>query len=320
MEQVAAPAEPQAPDPLLIAQIYLGTFAARTDAYADWYAAPDCAHGDDCACHWFTVREELTAARVYEALSSKRPISTYMEDAAGETHVAAIDFDREDGWELGLRIAAKITEAGGIPYLERSRRGAHLWVVCEEKIGGDSARLALRSFVADVSIYLARDPKVEILPKRLEQRGPETVGSPLRLPMMSHQRTGIRYPLCDAKGERIGRTISDAVLAIDLTPVTVMRAAAARAAVPISEVRVPDWARRPMQEGGDVVALLTGAGVQRANPGRTVRCPLHDDRNASLVVARDGERVWCKNPECPGYNNGRGLGADQLARALGGSA
>jgi hypothetical protein len=39
-------------------------------------------------------------------------------------------------------------------------------------------------------------------------------------------------------------------------------------------------------------------GVPNAVSGRTIRCPLHDDRRASLSIARDDSRVWCHSPTC----------------------
>lgn len=301
---------------MAVAGLYVATFAARTDAYLDWYEASGCDHGATCECHWFAVREELTPERCLEALRHKKPISAYMEDAAGATHVGAIDFDRADGWEMGLKVAEKIHAAGGTPYLEHSRRGCHLWLVLDAQLPGGTVRLGLRAFVSMVNPFAAKDPKVELLPKKIEQRGPDTLGSPLRLPMMAHQRTGSRSPLCDWTGVPLGATITEVMLAVEFTPAAVLALAADEARLPISEVVIPDNLRRPAREGGNVVELLTAAGVVRAAPGRTVKCPVHGDQNASMSVSRDGERVWCKNPECPAYNGGRGLGADQLANLL----
>lgn len=312
-----------------VALAYLGDFAARTDAYADW----DDRDPDREKHHWYLAgrytdtpegplceeRYELTVDRAIEGLRGGKPISTYMETASGSTHLGAVDFDRDDGWDQALRVADMIAGHGGAPVLERSRNGerAHLWVVLDDLVFGGEARLALREFCRLTDPALARDRKVEILPKRLEHRDPESVGSPLRMPLMRHQRTGRRFPLCDAQGEPLGTSVTAMVAAVPLTPAKMIREVAWTARVPVSEAHIPEWARRPPRPGGDVIQILTAAGVPRANPGRSVRCPLHDDRVASLAISRDGERVWCKSPECLAYNNGRGFGADQLAQALG---
>lgn len=290
-----------------VAEIYRSTFAPRTDAYADY---------DFNEKHWVSVRSELTPARIVDGLKNPRPVSAYMEDREGATHVGAIDFDLDDGWDLGVVVASVLVKAGAFPMLERSRRGAHLWLVLDRVIPGTTVRMGLRAFVGRARPGADRDDKVEILPKRLEQRGPTTVGSPLRMPMMSHPLTGHRYPLCDGAGRPLGKTISEILVDVVPTDARIIETAAASIHVPISEARVPSNLRRPAMEGGDVIAILEAAGVHRAAPGRSVRCPLHDDRVASLVISRDGERVWCKSPACPASNNERGLGANQLMEAL----
>ena len=300
----------------VVADVYRRTFAARLDAYADWGAKPGCDHTTaGCSCHWVATRSELTVGRVVEGLQTRHPVSTYMEDSAGLTHLGAIDFDTPDGWDLALLVAKRLGDAGAYPMIERSRRGGHLWVVLTDTIPGPIVRLGLRYFVEEARPGAGKDPKVEIMPKPLN-RTPNSLGNPLRMPMMSHQRTGERHPLCTPDGQPLGGSISSIVLAVELTPVAVLAIAAAKVKLPISEVHVPSWARKPSRESGDVVELLSNVGVARAAPGRTVRCPLHDDQHASMSISRDGERVWCKAPECRAHNSGRGLGADQLAKEL----
>lgn len=69
---------------------------------------------------------------------------------------------------------------------------------------------------------------------------------------------------------------------------------------------------RPMGDTGSVSDALIACGVLNAKPGRTVRCPAHDDRHASLSVLRDDRRAVCKSGGCPW--SGRGVtAADVLA-------
>ena len=305
-----------------VGDVYRATFCPRVDAYADWSGdhehretKPDGTIEVTRHAHWYTVREPLTTDRILAGLTGKRPpVSTYMDDREGNTHVLAIDFDRDDGWDLGLRTAKAVEADGGHAYVERSRRGCHLWAT-SEVLSGDVVRRALRHWLGRASPEAARDRKCEVMPLAV-QRGPETVGHSLRLPMMPHQRTGEKHALCDSDGKPLGRTLGEIILRLEDTDAAVVKAAAGRVKVPDADVRTPDWMRRPREKGGDVLALLAGLGLPNVVPGRTVRCPLHEDRNASMTISRDGERVWCHNPECDGYNNGRGLGSDQLARAL----
>jgi hypothetical protein len=295
-----------------IADIYRHTFAPRLDAYADWTT-----EGDG---HWYAVRSPLTIERVTEGLKGGHPVSAYMESSQGETHVGAIDFDRDDGWELGLRTAKVIDADGGHAYVERSRRGCHLWLVTEV-LPGSTMRQALRYWVSRVSPEAARDPKTEIMPKPV-QRGPDTLGHALRMPMMAHQRTGERHPLCDSDGKRIGGTVGEAVLAFMETPGAVVRAAAGKCPPePVNLNSLPPALRpaRPYRENQapSASALLAEHwGVVNAQPGRTVKCPVHPspDKHPSLSITRDDERVYCHDPECQWNADGRGLGSIQLER------
>ena len=299
-----------------VAEVYRHTFAARLDAYADWSESEN---------HWYTAgryedgkcveREPLTVERIRQGLGKDgRPVSAYMQSATGFTHVSTLDLDRDDGWDLALRIARLIEDDGGFPMPERSRRGAHLWLTFTGIIPAEQARLALREWVRRTDPYAARDPKVEYRPAKVEPHAP--LGVPMRMPMMRHPGTGKRYPLCAPDGTPLGSTMSQVVLAAQDTPSDLVTATAREAKLPTTEAHVPDSLRRPQREGGNVVEILLSAGVDRAAPGRAVKCPLHDDQHPSLSISRDGERVWCKSPSCIANNDGRGLGADQLASHL----
>jgi 5S rRNA maturation endonuclease (ribonuclease M5) len=50
-------------------------------------------------------------------------------------------------------------------------------------------------------------------------------------------------------------------------------------------------------------------------PGRTVRCPAHDDRSPSLSIAADDKRVWCHSPSCL-LNGQEGQGHDPFSLAV----
>lgn len=66
------------------------------------------------------------------------------------------------------------------------------------------------------------------------------------------------------------------------------------------------------RDTGSVSDALIARGVLNARPGRTVRCPNHEDRHASLSILRDDLRAVCKSASCPW--SGRGvIAADVLA-------
>jgi hypothetical protein len=70
--------------------------------------------------------------------------------------------------------------------------------------------------------------------------------------------------------------------------------------------------QREMGDTGSVSDALIARGVLNARPGRTVRCPAHEDRRASLSILRDDRRAICKAASCPW--SGRGvIAADILS-------
>ena len=139
---------------------------------------------------------------------------------------------------------------------------------------------------------------------------------------MKHPKTGVRYPAYDEQDRElttfttVTQTMADMMAATSLD--ALYRLAKSR---PVNQTYpVPEGPyRRPSAATGDAdgvsVLLNRHFGVQ-PTPGHSVRCPFHDDRHASLQIAKDDERCWCKSPTCEMYNDGRGYGSIELARLL----
>lgn len=68
---------------------------------------------------------------------------------------------------------------------------------------------------------------------------------------------------------------------------------------------------RADNDTGSVSDALIARGVLNARPGRTVRCPAHDDLHASLSILQDDRRAICKSSSCPW--SGRGVWAADIA-------
>jgi DNA primase len=88
--------------------------------------------------------------------------------------------------------------------------------------------------------------------------------------------------------------------------------------------RRPPWrdvpAESPIERFNAAVGVTTVLARQYgldAVPGRTVRCPAHEDRHASLSVLPDDRRVYCHSPACPLNDGGRGADAWALASLAG---
>lgn len=291
----------------LAAEVYAATFAGSLDNYAVFRR------------HWTAVREPLTPEVVLRAFKTNVPISGYVLTKESTTHVAALDIDRDDGYEMGVRFAKVVDKAGGATYVERSSRGCHTWTILERALPAIVVRRALKAFISEAG--LPDDPKIELRPAgdRLPLADPDELpklGHCIRLATMPHHRTGKRAPLLNpATGEKLSGKLTDLVSAIEYTPVDVFQSAAQRA--PLPEIATPPVDLRyrfgPPPDDDSVSEILRVQwGVLNARPGKAVKCPAHSDRHPSLSILRDDKRAICKSPSCELSNDGRGRGTYEL--------
>ncbi len=292
-------------DRIQVATYYLAVFAARTDAYAIWTDEG-----------WRAVREELTPSVVIGAFKGHKPVSSYTVGADNLTHVAALDVDLEDGLAIATKVARVMWAHGAPAFVERSRRGAHVWSILDARLPAIVVRRGLRAFLHLAEI--APDPKIELRPGS-DRVGNDGLGFALRMPMMPHPATGRRYLLCNPEtGDPIGQSLSEILLAFEQAPADAFALVAEQWKPTVDPRTIPSSFRRPRardDDGPTVVELLGRMGIT-AVPGRAVKCPFHDDRHPSLSVARDERRVFCKSPNCEAHNAGRGLGSNQLAALI----
>ncbi len=296
------------PNQRSIAECYVAQWAPRADAYADW-------DGE----HWTAVRRPLTPEVVAASMRTKVPVSCYFPDPEGLTHVAALDFDVGDGLALAYRVAAAMRARGAEAYVEPSRRGAHLWWPLAAQAPAWRVRRAMRGALAAAGV--APDPKIEFRPESSDAPGPGGLGKSLRMPMMPHPATGKGFPLHRADGEPLPYSMADSLLAMaDPSPRAVVEALAALGP---PDLRESDQADRPPRTWSAIdraqAPTVTEVAYERwgvaLRAGRANKCFAHDDRNPSLSVTADDERLICKSPECRLHNNGKGYGSIQL-RAL----
>ena len=286
-----------------IAEVYAATFAARTDAYVAW--------GDT----WHCVREPLTPQRVIEAFKTGIGISGYMMTPDNMTHVCAVDFDSDDGWDRARALRDVMDRHGAFSYTEPSRRGAHLWSVLDRQLPAQTVRRALRGFLAEALI--PEGPKVELRPSHDEIK-PDGFGSPIRMPTMPHPKTGKRYPLCGPDDRPLGVTLDQILIRVEWADSNAFREMAGKVPPTTHDIKPGDrlpkapWPESPVESASGLLMSLWG--VQRAAPGRSTRCPAHDDKIASLSVLPDDERVVCHAPGCLLNNEERGRGTAELRK------
>ena len=318
-------------------ELYLHTFAARHDDHVSW-----------TGMMWARAGRPLTADRIAEGIAGTGPtLSTYFLTPESRGHVAAVDFDTDTGLADAKRVRAALAQRGAPAYVEASRRGAHLWVVCDWAHPGRTLRQFLRAAVIAGGVPVecpgktvvdgqcpvcghrskypeAHDnPKIEWRPLADEIKA-DGFGAPLRMPTMPNPKTGLRYPVLDLDDRPIPPRLSDLILAVDYAPRYVVESMAATIRPTFKQMALGDRApfsqRRDDDDRTASEILRTMWGMPEPKVGRANKCPAHDDANPSLSIAKDDKRVFCKTPGCVLDNNGRGRGTHELARLAPGAA
>jgi hypothetical protein len=305
-------------DPLDVAAVYSATFMPRQDAYAVPMWRDGKVNG------WRPVRDEqnqnvaVTPEVVLAALTKiGPPLSGYLITAENMTHVWAFDLDLDDGFEQAMVLGRYIASQQMPCYVERSRRGAHLWGVMESALSARTVRRAMRYWVERAGLP-TDEPKIELRPGQ-DEIPAGGLGTPLRLPTMPHPATGKRYLFIDpVSGKPLGANLAEMLLAMDLGAAKTV-AEAARLYQPLIDPKnlhgYSTMPHRPYPEDDRSISeMLAAAGVQNARPGHAVKCLWHPDKVASLSILRDDERVLCRGGGCP--LGGNGMGTIQLERFL----
>jgi hypothetical protein len=189
--------------------------------------------------------------------------------------------------------AQRLAGEGVRGYMERSRRGGHLWLFFAEPVSGGLARAFGRGIQAafdleDVELY----PKQEVL-----RDGP---GSLIRLPFGIHRRSGRRYGFITPTGAALAPTVRQQLAALK-NPETV-----SEAAFSAYQSRVDGrFEPKPM-----VVTLATAETVSgRIKQSVSVlefvsqfvdlsakgvgKCPFHADEHESFAVNDRGNYWHC---------------------------
>jgi hypothetical protein len=289
-----------------VLDVHWHTFSAVQDRHGRWA-------GDS----WISVAEAPSPEALRGALIGKgSAISGLFLDGSSRTHLGGVDVDYEDGWTTVLGIGRALADAGVSAWIEHSRRGGHVWVVLNWPVPAVVVRRCLMAAVQKAG-YDPHDPKIEIRPDTDRKTSPYA-GRMLRLPYVPHPLTGERHPLLDPTTEQpIAQEASEFHL--------VAKLADAERVSDLAELYIPAaitptyLAPRAGNDYDDSVSavLIELFGVLNAEPGRSVRCPLHDDHRPSMNIARDDRRAWCHAPACIAYEDGRGITAWQLRHLAG---
>jgi hypothetical protein len=124
---------------------------------------------------------------IYQHLTGQVTIATYVISELNTCSFAVFDHDSEEpsrGLSVLLDIQERLAYDGIASYLERSRRGGHLWVFCEP-----TSPALLRSWL----LPYRPDDSIEFYPKQDTLSAAVPYGSAIRVPLGIHRLTGERY-------------------------------------------------------------------------------------------------------------------------------
>ncbi len=238
--------------------------------------------------------EQLNVVHLYAHLRGEITLGTYVLYRESKARFVVLDNDTEGGWSYMLDCGASLA-TGGIPaYLEKSRRGGHLWIFFRESIAGSLARTFAQTVVEKHNLE-----GFEIYPKQ-DEAG-EGFGSLIRLPFGVHRLTGRRYGFFGSDGKPLGRTIREQINALqrpDFVSEALLKTYKKTSSSETVKAR-PKRLRETTEHVSDrlkarVTALefISGYVDLKPNEGGAVGlCPFHDDHHPSFAV-NDKENYW----------------------------
>jgi hypothetical protein len=240
---------------------------------------------------YVTIHEPLTHNQLMAHLRGEVTLGTYLLNEQSLGHFLVLDADDEPNWRRLRAIQEALGEWGVAGYLERSRRGGHLWFFTDTPMPGNDLRRFGQGMLAHF------DAHMEIYPKQGElQTGP---GSLMRLPFGIHRLAQRRYGFITGEGNPLALSWNEQIRQFE-RPQTVPKwwvdefMAHAPIIAPPSRSEPIRQSQNNDGEGDDrPVAERIKASVSvydfvsqyitLSNSGKGL-CPFHDDHRPSFSV------------------------------------
>lgn len=243
------------------------------------------------------VHEPLNVGHLFAHLRGEITLGIYLLDQENKVRFLVLDADDTQGWERLGHLARELAGEDVPAYLEKSRRGGHLWLFLAQAVAGREARAFGQGLLAAHQVE-----GVELFPKQDELTdGP---GSLIRMPFGVHRLTGCCYGFYTADGSPLAPTIRGQIHALR-TPDTVPEAAHEAYRSFVSH-------RLPAATPAEPLEMPTGMVSERIKASVTVLefvsqyvdlkptasgaiglCPFHDDHNPSFGVNTEGNYWNC---------------------------
>jgi hypothetical protein len=200
-----------------------------TDSLLHEYSRMFVSRRDDYALQqvngrYLRVGSPVTKTALHNHLDGAESLGTYVIDERGRCRFAVFDADAHNGLDVLLGVQGQLAEDGIPSYLERSRRGGHLWVLLQLPVLASQVRSWLLPYCP---------AGVEFYPKQDEGNG---YGSLIRLPLGVHLLSGCRYPFVEWMPGglvEVAPTINEMIEWLAVSERVAVPTPALRAAVPV---------------------------------------------------------------------------------------
>lgn len=240
--------------------------------------------------------QALTDDYIFDHLRGTITLGTYLLDRESRARFVVLDADAQNGWSDLLGLAARLAHDNVPAYLEKSRRGGHLWMFFGKAVPGLDARNFARGILEKHNLT-----GIEIYPKQdTIGKGP---GSLVRLPFGIHRLTSRRYGFYTHTGEPLAKTLIEQIYALESPEVVSDGSFLAYKSVslPLAPEARPDVLSGPT----DVVSKRIKAQItalefisryvdlKQIASGGIGLCPFHADERPSFGVHDKGNYWHC---------------------------
>lgn len=153
------------------------------------------------------VRKPLSVDHIFAHLNGYITLGTYLLNQKHKTRFMALDTDDEQGFSRLELLARALAGEKMYSYLEKSRRGGHLWIFLPKAFSGKDVRAFGRGLLKAHNF-----DDVELFPKQDKLNdGP---GSLIRMPFGVHRVSGQRYGFYFSNGKPLAPTIREQINAL----------------------------------------------------------------------------------------------------------
>jgi hypothetical protein len=150
-------------------------------------------------CYYYRPKDgrSLSLDVLEEHLNGRRTIGLYaLNPGTQRCKWVAIDADYEKALEDLLKLQWELRQNGVEAALEKSRRGAHLWIFTEQPLLARDCRIYIYNLALRLKVPVKGGAGladgIEIFPRQ-DQLGPGEFGNAIRGPLGVHRTSGKRY-------------------------------------------------------------------------------------------------------------------------------